>query len=109
VAIARTLLKDPRILILDDSTSSVDTETEAQIREALNRLMARRTTFIIAHRIQTVMQADKILILDKGQVVQQGTHRELIKQDGLYREIYNIQAKIEEDIQQEVSDVGLPI
>lgn len=109
VAIARTLLKDPRILILDDSTSSVDTETEAQIREALNQLMAGRTTFIIAHRIQTVMQADKILILDKGQVVQQGTHRELIKQDGLYREIYNIQAKIEEDIQQEVSDVGLPI
>lgn len=109
VAIARTLLKDPRILILDDSTSSVDTETEAQIREALNRLMAGRTTFIIAHRIQTVMQADKILILDKGRVVQHGTHRELIKQDGLYREIYNIQAKIEEDIQQEVSDVGLPI
>jgi len=71
--------------------------------------MAGRTTFIIAHRIQTVMQADKILILDKGRVVQQGTHRELIKQDGLYREIYNIQAKIEEDIQQEVSDVGLPV
>ncbi len=109
VAIARTLLKDPRILILDDSTSSVDTETEAHIREALNRLMAGRTTFIIAHRIQTVMQANKILVLDKGRVVQQGTHRELIKQDGLYREIYNIQAKIEEDIQQEVSDVGLPI
>lgn len=109
VAIARTLLKDPRILILDDSTSSVDTETEAQIREALNQLMAGRTTFIIAHRIQTVMQANKILILDKGRVVQQGTHRELIKQDGLYREIYNIQAKIEEDIQQEVSDVGLPV
>lgn len=109
VAIARTLLKDPRILILDDSTSSVDTETEAQIREALNQLMAGRTTFIIAHRIQTVMQADKILILDKGRVVQHGTHRELIKQEGLYREIYNIQARIEEDIQQEVSDVGLPV
>jgi len=104
VAIARTLLK---ILILDDSTSSVDTETEAQIRDALDRLMAGRTTFIIAHRIQTVMQADKILVLDQGRVVQQGTHRQLIQQEGLYREIYNIQARIEEDVQQEVSDVGL--
>ncbi len=74
VALARTLLKNPRILILDDSTSSVDTETEAEIRAALERLMRGRTTFIIAHRVQSVMNADQILVLDKGQIVQRGTH-----------------------------------
>ncbi len=75
VAIARTLLKDPRILILDDSTSSVDTETEASIREALETLMQERTTFIIAHRIQSVMDADLILVLNKGRIIQTGTAR----------------------------------
>lgn len=103
VAIARTLLKNPRILILDDSTSSVDTETEAQIREALNHLMEGRTTFIIAHRIQTVMTADQILVLDKGRIVQRGTHADLLKQPGLYRRIYDIQSKIEEDVQLETT------
>ncbi len=97
VAIARTLLKNPRILILDDSTSSVDTETEALIQEALGRLMDGRTSFVIAHRIQTIMQADKILVLDKGQIVQQGTHEELIRQDGLYKRIYELQAQVERD------------
>jgi ATP-binding cassette subfamily B protein len=103
VAIARTLLKNPRILILDDSTSSVDTETEAQIRAALDNLMAGRTTFIIAHRIQTVMQADQILVLDQGRIIQHGTHQQLLHQAGMYREIYNIQAKIEEDLAQETT------
>ncbi|PJH76281.1 MAG: ABC transporter ATP-binding protein, partial [Anaerolineae bacterium CG_4_9_14_0_8_um_filter_58_9] len=84
MAIARTLLKNPRILILDDSTSSVDTETEAEIRAALNRLMENRTTFIIAHRIQSVMNADLILVMDKGAVVQMGRHEELVAQDGMY-------------------------
>jgi ATP-binding cassette, subfamily B, bacterial len=72
VTLARTLLKNPRILILDDATSSVDTETEAEIRQALNGLMQDRTTFIIAHRIQSVMIADQILVLDHGRIVQRG-------------------------------------
>ncbi len=105
VAIARTLLKDPRILVLDDATSSVDTETEALIREALERLMEGRTSFIIAHRIQTIMQADKILVLDKGRIVQQGAHRELIQQDGLYKQIYELQAQVEQSVG-EVGHVG---
>ncbi|NOR82892.1 MAG: ATP-binding cassette domain-containing protein [Ardenticatenales bacterium] len=105
VAIARTLLKDPRILVLDDATSSVDTETEALIREALERLMEGRTSFIIAHRIQTIMQADKILVLDKGRIVQQGAHRELIQQDGLYKQIYELQAQVEHSVG-EVGHVG---
>ena len=79
VAIARTLLKDPGILILDDSTSAVDTETEAMIRQALERLMEGRTTFVIAHRIQSLMAADKILVLEHGRIVQSGTHEELMR------------------------------
>lgn len=103
VAIARTLLKNPRILILDDSTSSVDTETEAEIRAALEALMQDRTTFIIAHRIQSVMNADLILVLDKGEVVQMGKHQELMAQeDGMYRRIYNIQTKIDEELEREI-------
>jgi ATP-binding cassette, subfamily B, bacterial len=102
VAFARTLLKNPRILILDDSTSSVDTETEAEIREALNGLMENRTTFIIAHRIQSVMNADLILVMDKGAVVQMGRHEDLIAQDGMYRRIYNIQTRIDEELDQEM-------
>lgn len=106
VTIARTLLKNPRILILDDSTSSVDLETEAEIREALNGLMKDRTTFIIAHRIQSVMIADLILVLDKGQVVQMGTHEELVAQpEGMYRRIYDIQTRIDEALQQEIANV----
>jgi ATP-binding cassette subfamily B protein len=107
VTIARTLLKNPRILILDDSTSSVDTETEASIREALNELMENRTTFIIAHRIQSVMIADLILVLDKGEVIQMGTHEELISQpDGMYRRIYDIQTRIDEELEMEISRVN---
>jgi ATP-binding cassette, subfamily B, bacterial len=105
VAIARTLLKNPRILILDDSTSSVDTETEAEIREALQGLMKDRTTFIIAHRIQSVMEADLILVLDKGQVVQCGRHEELVAVDGIYRQIFDIQTRIETELEQEIADV----
>lgn len=105
VAIARTLLKNPRILILDDSTSSVDTETEAEIRAALERLMAGRTTFIIAHRVQSVMAADQILVLDRGRIVQRGTHETLLPQPGFYRQIYDLQARIEDELQQELTHV----
>ncbi len=102
VAIARTLLKDPRILILDDSTSSVDTETEAAIREALEQLMQGRTTFIIAHRIQSVMNADLILVLEGGHIAQRGTHEALLAEPGLYRRIYDLQARIEVEVEKEV-------
>jgi ATP-binding cassette subfamily B protein len=102
-AIARTLLKNPRILILDDSTSSVDPETEASIREALNGLMENRTTFIIAHRIQSVMNANLIIVLDKGQIIQMGSHEQLLAQEGMYRQIYNIQTRIESELEQEIA------
>ena len=103
VAVARTLLKNPRILILDDSTSSVDTETEAEIRSALNALMQDRSTFIIAHRIQSVMNADLILVMDKGKVVQMGKHDELVAQDGMYRQIYEIQTRIDIELEEEIA------
>jgi ATP-binding cassette subfamily B protein len=107
IAIARTLLKDPRILILDDSTSSVDSETEAQIRSALQRLMQGRTTFIIAHRVQSVMNADIILVLDHGHIVQRGTHEQLVTQPGTYRKIFDMQTRIEEELERELADVGI--
>jgi ATP-binding cassette subfamily B protein len=103
VAIARTLLKNPRILILDDSTSSVDTETEAEIRAALQNLMRGRTTFIIAHRIQSLRDADLILVLDHGRIVQRGSHDELMGQEGIYRRIHDMQARIEVELEQEVA------
>ncbi|MCX6028146.1 MAG: ABC transporter ATP-binding protein [Chloroflexi bacterium] len=108
VALARTLLKNPRILILDDATSSVDTETEAEIRAALERLMQGRTSFIIAHRVQSVMNADQILVFDKGQIVQRGTHEALLAQPGFYRQIYDLQARIEDELQQELSVAVMP-
>jgi ATP-binding cassette subfamily B protein len=106
VAIARTLLKDPRILILDDSTSSVDMETEAEIRAALEVLMQGRTTFIIAHRVQSLMNADQIVVLDKGKIVQHGTHETLLEEEGLYRQIYDLQARVEEELRGELTEVA---
>jgi ATP-binding cassette subfamily B protein len=106
VAIARTLLKNPRILILDDSTSSVDTETEAEIREALQNLMQNRTTFIIAHRIQSIMDADLILVMDRGRIVQRGQHSDLVAVDGIYRRIYEIQTRIETELEKEIANAG---
>jgi len=104
VAIARALLMDPRILILDDSTSSVDTQTEKLIQAALDNLMEGRTTFVIAHRLSTVRRADMILVMDKGRVVERGTHDELLKLGGLYTEIHDLQlvdhAKFAEEMEE---------
>jgi ATP-binding cassette subfamily B protein len=91
VAIARALLMNPRILILDDSTSSVDTQTEKLIQAALDTLMEGRTTFVIAHRLSTVRRADMILVMDSRRIVERGTHDELLKRGGLYKEIYDLQ------------------
>ncbi|HEY9076988.1 MAG TPA: ABC transporter ATP-binding protein [Anaerolineaceae bacterium] len=104
VAIARTLLKNPRILIFDDSTSSVDTETEAEIREALQNLMENRTTFIIAHRIQSIMIADLILVMEKGRIIEHGVHDDLVLQNGMYRQIYDIQTRIETELEKEIAN-----
>jgi ATP-binding cassette subfamily B protein len=101
-ALARTLLKEPTILILDDSTSSVDTETEATIRSGLHKLRQARTTFIIAHRIQSVMDADLILVMNKGRIVQRGTHETLMQEEGLYRRIYDAQTRIEQELEQDI-------
>ena len=102
IAIARALLKDPRILILDDATSSVDVDTEALIQEALSRLMEGRTSFVIAQRLSTVRRADQVLILDRGQIVARGTrtaehtaHDELLRTSGLYAEIYHRQLRLQ--------------
>ena len=96
VAIARALLLDPRILILDDSTSSVDTETERLIQQALERLMAGRTTFVIAQRLSTVRRADLILVMQDGRILERGTHIELLERGGLYREVYELQLRRQE-------------
>jgi ATP-binding cassette subfamily B multidrug efflux pump len=91
IAIARALLVSPRILILDDSTSSVDLATEYQIQQALDRLMLGRTSFVIAQRISTVLNADQILVLDKGRIVAGGTHEELLESSEIYADIYSSQ------------------
>jgi ATP-binding cassette subfamily B protein len=101
-AIARALLLDPCILILDDSTSSVDTHTEYLIQRALERLMEGRTTFVIAQRLSTIRRADLILVMDQGGIVEHGTHASLIAQDGLYREIYELQFRDQERFQGEI-------
>jgi ABC-type multidrug transport system fused ATPase/permease subunit len=93
VAIARALLQDPRILILDDATASVDTETEQLIRAALDRLMAGRTTFVVAHRLGTIRRADRILVLDRGRLVGTGTHAQLLASCGVYVDIYHRQLR----------------
>ncbi len=106
IAIARALLMDPRILILDDSTSSVDTQTERLIQKALEYLMQGRTTFVIAHRLSTVRRADLILVMEHGRVVERGTHAELITQNGPYREIYDLQLCDQESFRAEIESLA---
>ena len=107
VTLARTFLRNPRLLILDDATSSVDTETEAEIRAALDRLMESRTTFLIAHRIQSVMNADLVLVLENGRIVQRGTHSTLVNVPGTYQRIYELQSRIEDELEADLSAVAV--
>ena len=97
VAIARAILADPRVLILDEATSSLDSESEHLIQEGLRRLRAGRTTFVIAHRLSTITSADQILVLEHGEIVERGTHQELIALGGRYRDLYNRQFQLEQD------------
>jgi len=97
VAIARAILADPRILILDEATSSLDSESEAMIRDGLRSLRRGRTTFVIAHRLSTIESADQILVLEEGQIVERGSHRELIAMNGRYRQLYDKQYGAERD------------
>ncbi|HEV8613293.1 MAG TPA: ATP-binding cassette domain-containing protein, partial [Gemmatimonadales bacterium] len=97
VAIARAILADPAILLLDEATSSLDSESEGLIQDGLRALRAGRTTFVIAHRLSTIMSADQILVLEGGEVVERGTHRDLLAAGGRYRQLYDKQFRLERD------------
>ena len=97
VAIARAILADPRILVLDEATSSLDSESEALIQDGLKALRAGRTTFVIAHRLSTIRSADQILVLEHGEIVERGTHAELMALQGRYRTLYDRQYNLETD------------
>jgi ATP-binding cassette subfamily B protein len=96
ISFARALAHDPRILVLDEATSSVDTETEVRVREALSRMVQGRTSVIIAHRLSTIQQADKIMVMHKGQLREMGSHQELLAQRGIYYKLYQLQYKDQE-------------
>ncbi len=96
IAIARAILKDPQILIFDEATSSLDTESELLVQEAIDRLMKGRTAVVIAHRLSTVQKADKVIVIDRGRIVQTGVHGSLVQVDGLYRKLYNLQFRDQE-------------
>ena len=94
ITIARALLADPRILILDEATSNLDTESESFIQESLARLMKGRTTFVIAHRLSTIRQAHQILVIEEGEIVERGTHQELLDKQARYHKLYTYQSRI---------------
>jgi ABC-type multidrug transport system fused ATPase/permease subunit len=95
IAIARAILKDPAILILDEATSSLDSESEQLVQEALDNLMKGRTSFVIAHRLSTIRNADKIVVIDKGIVLESGTHQQLMNHNGLYKKLNEMQFDFE--------------
>src|SRR5439155_8673115 len=95
LAIARALLTDPPILILDEATSALDTESERLVQEAIDRLLAGRTVFVIAHRLSTVVHADQILVLERGEIIERGTHAELLARRGSYFRLYSMQFRDE--------------
>jgi ATP-binding cassette subfamily B protein len=97
VAIARVILKDPRILVLDEATSHLDSQSEQLIQDALKTVMAGRTSIVIAHRLSTILAADLILVMDRGQIVEQGTHADLLAQGGLYAQLYETQFSREQE------------
>lgn len=109
MSFARALARDPRILVLDEATSSVDTETEAQIQQAIQELMAGRTSIVVAHRLSTILHADEILVLHHGEIRERGSHRELLAQRGLYERLYQLQLRGQGSLPGggEVTHVGL--
>jgi ATP-binding cassette subfamily B protein len=108
IAIARAILKDPRILVLDEATSALDTQSERLIQDALARLATGRTTFAIAHRLSTVLNADQILVIEGGRVVERGTHDQLLKMDGAYARLYAAQFQGGEGISEESEELAAP-
>lgn len=102
IAIARALIQNPEIMILDEATSALDTESERLVQDALDKLMVNRTTFVIAHRLSTIINADKIVVMENGEIKEVGNHQELLRLNGLYRYLYEIQfGKQEENLNNE--------
>ena len=103
MSIARAVLLDPPVLVLDDSTSSVDAQTEDDIRKAMESVMEGRTTFVIANRLSTVHKADRIIVLENGEIVEEGTHDELLNRQGHYKEIYDLQLRPQEEVLRDIN------